>query len=291
MSIKTWSTPPPDGADARDDSGGSPPCIICGGTKFSRSLVCEGFSFVKCCKCGLVRQNPPGDPASVLERYNKYDYLGYELQNEMRFFNLERVSLIDIGLPSIEKVLFGRGQNKFLDVGCATGALLNFMRGRGWQVAGVEISRAQAAFARNERGLDVRPLPLEDAGFAAGSFDVIHAAHLIEHLVRPDTFVRKAAELLNQDGLFIITTPNIDGFQARLFGHKWRSAIYDHLYLFSRSTLSTLLVKNGFYILKTVTWGGLADGCVPRRIKHFADRAAKRLNIGDVMIMLAVKTI
>ena len=88
----------------------------------------------------------------------------------------------------------------------------------------------------------------------------------------------------------MVITPNIAGFQARLFKNQWRSAIFDHLYLFSIKTLSKLLTQSGFRIEKTVTWGGIAEGIVPGRIKNLVDKGAKHFGLGDVMLVKAVKS-
>jgi 2-polyprenyl-3-methyl-5-hydroxy-6-metoxy-1,4-benzoquinol methylase len=176
-----------------------------------------------------------------------------------------------------------------LDIGCATGSLLAALRERGWEGTGVEISRPQAEYARKERGLDVRNVPLEENHFPAASFDVVLASHLIEHLNDPAGLVREVRRILVPQGRFIVTTPNIDGFQARLFRGRWRSAIFDHLYLFSKKNLRCLLGENGFFIEKTATWGGLAAGTVPLPIKRLADKGAKRFGFGDVMLMRAAR--
>ncbi|MCL2557805.1 MAG: class I SAM-dependent methyltransferase, partial [Treponema sp.] len=77
---------------------------------------------------------------------------------------------------------------------------------------------------------------------------------------------------------------------ARLFADKWRGAIFDHLYLFSKATLKALLRSAGFRIEGLRTWGGLAAGSCPPWLKRLADRAAKRLGAGDVMLVKARKT-
>ena len=91
-------------------------------------------------------------------------------------------------------------------------------------------------------------------------------------------------------GIALITTPNVDGFQARLFRENWRSAIADHLVLFSRRTLGRLLQESGFEVLDTVTWGGLALGSAPALIKKPVDRLAKRFGFGDVVLFLTKKS-
>jgi 2-polyprenyl-3-methyl-5-hydroxy-6-metoxy-1,4-benzoquinol methylase len=160
---------------------------------------------------------------------------------------------------------------------------------RGWSVRGLELSGPQAEYCR-ARGLEVDCASFDGSGLPPGSFDAVTASHLIEHLNRPDNFVREAHRLLKRGGHLYITTPNIDGFQARLFGSRWRSAIFDHLYLFSRRTLAALLEHSGFRVERCRTWGGLAAGIAPRPVKTLFDKAVKTLGMGDVMILRALKT-
>jgi SAM-dependent methyltransferase len=101
--------------------------------------------------------------------------------------------------------------------------------------------------------------------------------------------VREVYRILKPDGRFFITTPNVTGFQALLFGSRWRSAIFDHLYLFSKTTLPRLLKQNVFSIEKIATWGGLAAGTAPTPVKHLFDKAVKCFGFGDVMVIRAKK--
>jgi 2-polyprenyl-3-methyl-5-hydroxy-6-metoxy-1,4-benzoquinol methylase len=237
--------------------------------------------------------NPQPLPREVERRYTAAwgkDYLAYELEREKDFLALQELGLNDTGFTALEAELKqSRTKPRFLDVGCATGALLARLRDRGWEVQGVELCRAEAEYARRERGLAIADRPLEEAGFAAESFEVVHASHLIEHLNRPELFAAEAARLLVPGGVLLITTPNIAGFQARLFGPGWRSAIFDHLYLFSVKSLSRLLANNGFAIETVITWGGLAGGAGPRILKRILDPAAKRFGFGDVMMVRALR--
>jgi len=283
------------------------PCACCSFKKFKPALECEGFSFVRCAKCGLVQRNPRLKEEEIITRYQTSfgdDYLSYELENEAAFLNLQLLALADADFYKLEKTLFIRAEQaaeqaaekaveqapSILDIGCATGALLAHLRERGWRVTGVEISPS-GAYARKERSLDVKTTPLEENNFASASFDVIHASHLIEHLNDPKAFLLECCRILKKDGTIFITTPNIAGFQARLFGSAWRSAIFDHLYLFSAATLTKLLKETGFKKTKCRTWGGLAAGSSPKWLKKPADRLAKLFNCGDVMIIKAKKWI
>jgi 2-polyprenyl-3-methyl-5-hydroxy-6-metoxy-1,4-benzoquinol methylase len=283
--MKTWSTPIHPGRSR------GIPCALCGQASFRTALVCEGFSFVRCRNCGLLQANPQPIQEDIASRYRELhgeDYLTYELANEQAFLNLQLKALSDVDFPGAESELFKRKDRpKVLDVGCATGALLEQLRNRGWDCCGVELCTPSAEYARKERGLEILDVPLEKAGFQSGSIDVLHASHLIEHLNDPAGFLAEARRILSPGGYLFLTTPNSDGFQSVLFGARWRSAIYDHLYLFSRRTLSRMLAAQGFLIEAVSTWGGLAAGIAPAPIKKTADAWAKRLGLGDVMILRA----
>lgn len=307
--IKTWSTPAGTNEEHR-----LVPCALCGGETFRPHWTCREengaeFSYVRCETCGLIQINPQPLGESVKARYGE-SYLAYEQANEAAFLRLQELALKDAGFFELEKKLNLRGPlaagpealrpaspaagppekraPRLLDIGCATGALIAFLARRGWETEGIEIAEEQAAFCRS-RGLEVSSLSLEEKAFPAEGFDVVLASHLIEHLTGPGAFVREVHRILKKGGRLYLTTPNTGGFQARLFGGRWRSAIFDHLYLFSQKTLRSLLESAGFHVERRRTWGGLAAGIAPGPVKAVFDRAAKIFGFGDVMILRSIK--
>jgi SAM-dependent methyltransferase len=276
--MKTYSNPP------RSERRIRVPCNLCGGRRFTELWDFESYSFCRCASCGLIQQNPQSEAEAVRGRYAD-DYLSYELANESAFRDLALKALADVGF-SLDP---GRGGASFLDVGCATGALLLTLRERGWRTLGVEVCAPSADYARNERGLDVRGGTLESAGLDAAGLDAVYLGHVIEHLNDPWATLAEIGRILRPGGELIVITPNSDGFQARLFGREWRSVINDHLYLFSRRTLGELLRRTGFELVAAKTWGGWARGAKPAWLKPLLDPAAKRLGMGDVMVLRARK--
>ena len=237
-----------------------------------------------CRDCRLVYQDPQPLPGELGGRYGRA-YFEYEIRNEANFHRLMELGLRDIGF---ERRAGGFPAGRaFLDVGCATGMLLEGMRARGWQVQGVDLCRESAEFAAARRGVPVFAGTLEQAGFPDAAFQVVHFSHLIEHVSSPRAFLAEVRRVLAHDGFAVVTTPNVDGLQARLFAGGWRSAIADHLTLFSRRTLRRMLEQCGFQVEAAQTWGGLAMGTVPSWVKRPADRLAKRLGFGDVVLMVA----
>lgn len=267
-------------------------CALCGSSESSKPWKNDSMQFVKCSNCGLVFQNPQPDPSELLNRYDD-DYFDYEIGNEDAFFNLMKLGLADIGFFAEEERIIddysasGRHPS-FLDIGCATGRLIDAMRSRGWDVKGAEVCRQSADYGIRERNLNIHRGTVESAGYPDNSFDVVHCSHLIEHLTAPGVFMNEVARILKPGGLFIVVTPDISGFQARLFKSEWRSAISDHMYLFSKRTLKAMMEKNGFRIVKTASWGGLAAGTAPYLIKRVADKLVKCLGSGDVVCIMGM---
>lgn len=284
-SVKTFSTVP------RPEPRRELPCCLCGGDSFARSWDCGDFAFVRCSRCGLIQQNPQPEPQAVASRYDA-EYLRYEEANQYAYRDLELLGLADLGLDGAAAGIFDRAaaegrKPRVLDVGCATGALLAALRDKGWEPQGVEISAAQASYGSYRYGLPIFAGTLEAAVFPARSFDLVHASHLIEHLNSPAVFLDEAVRVLAPGGILALTTPNADGLQARLLGAEWRSAINDHLYLFSRRSLRALLESRGLEVRAEVTWGGWARDLPLAFVKAPLDRLAKRFGFGDVVAILA----
>jgi 2-polyprenyl-3-methyl-5-hydroxy-6-metoxy-1,4-benzoquinol methylase len=97
------------------------------------------------------------------------------------------------------------GGGTLLDVGCGSGRLWPFVRGRFDRYAGVDAVRYDGFPAEGEfhaADLDAQALPFVDAG------DVVAAVETIEHLENPRAFVRALVRAAKPGGWVIVTTPN-----------------------------------------------------------------------------------
>jgi 2-polyprenyl-3-methyl-5-hydroxy-6-metoxy-1,4-benzoquinol methylase len=197
------------------------------------------------------------------------------------------LALSDIGFEFLD--FSSISTPRILDVGCATGRFLQEFKSKGWEVAGIEICTAAADYGNKKRQVNIFNCTLEEALFPEKSFTVVHASHLIEHLNDPVLFLKEVYRILKENGYLIIVTPNIQSFQGFIFRSMWRSAIADHLFLYSLRTLKKLCCNNGFELIARGTWGGLAKGKAPDFIKKIFDSAAKKTGLGDVMVMLFQK--
>jgi SAM-dependent methyltransferase len=279
--LKTYSSIP------ADERRSNVECNLCG--SFSRKILwdCDTYSFSKCDKCRLIYQYPQPVQKDLSLRYDD-NYFDYEIENEEAFYGLMLKTLEDLDFFDRSSSMLSKNA-EFLDVGCATGRLLEYMESLGWHGRGVELCRLSAEFGRDKRNLDIFNGTLLEAEYFNNQFSVVHSSHLIEHLTDPAEYIKENYRIIKPGGFFITTTPNVNSLQAILFGSNWRSAIADHMYLFSPGTLSRLIMQEGFRIIQTGTWGGIAQGLVPDILKKSADVLAKKMGFGDVLVILAQK--
>ncbi len=145
-----------------------------------------------------------------------------------------------------------------LDVGCSTGLFLDQARRAGFGVSGIEFSAASAAFARGHFGLPVLDGDIHALDDGDGMSDIVTMFDVIEHVRDPARDIAAAHRLLRPGGLFILSTPNIDGLfprasepLARPLGYWPHVEPPWHLYQFSVRTLAAMLEARGFECLGT----------------------------------------
>ncbi|NVD45240.1 bifunctional 2-polyprenyl-6-hydroxyphenol methylase/3-demethylubiquinol 3-O-methyltransferase UbiG [Qipengyuania atrilutea] len=98
-----------------------------------------------------------------------------------------------------------------LDVGCGAGLLSEPLARLGADVTGVDAApeNIAAASAHAEgAGLDIRYMAGELAAQDIGTFDLVTAMEVLEHVADKRAFMRELAARLAPDGLMILSTPN-----------------------------------------------------------------------------------
>jgi len=126
---------------------------------------------------------------------------------------------------------------RVLDIGCGSGQTLVYHRTRGCQAFGVEADENVRELAARQ-GLDICVGLFDASLYLPGSFDVVTLDQVIEHTVDPLELLRGVARILKPGGTAILTTPNVTGVGARLFGRYWvHWHIPYHLQFFSPQSM------------------------------------------------------
>ncbi len=259
-------------------------CPICFANTAQPYWDCGRYVFSRCIRCGHVYQNPMPASDYLLERYDA-EYKEYEVENSENFFTLMRYGLRDAAFFSLERGLSG-GKHA-LDIGCATGVLVKYLCGRGWNAEGLEVCRPAAEYGMKHRGVHIHVDTLEAAKLGSERYDLVHFSHVIEHLPDINAFLEEVRRITRIGGHIIMTTPNRNSLQAAVMGKQWRSAIADHTHVFSVKELITLVDRHGFSLLRWKSWGGIPVGMAHPLVKKHVDRLARLLGIGDVVMLMA----
>lgn len=105
---------------------------------------------------------------------------------------------------------------KVLDIGCNTGALLDYAKSRGCTTSGVEFSKKSI-----ETLVDKGHAPFQSISELHEPFDVITAFDLVEHLYDVPGFLDSCYNRLKPNGALVILTGDIMSLSARMTQANW----------------------------------------------------------------------
>lgn len=132
-----------------------------------------------------------------------------------------------------------------LDIGCGRGIFLRKLKKYGWAPMGTELFEEAQTIAEALE-IPIRIGDLKELTLGAKVFDVVTLWHTLEH-IEDLSILKKIYEVLKQNGILVISVPNIASIQARIFKKNWFHINEPyHIHHFSPRSLSTLLVNNGF---------------------------------------------
>jgi SAM-dependent methyltransferase len=112
---------------------------------------------------------------------------------------------------------------RLLEVGCASGAVLEAAQARGWTVQGVEYS-ADAAEEARQHGVPVVVGGLADAALPDAAFDVAFLGDVLEHVPDPGATLAEVARVLAPRGHLALRGPMATHSWARRLGLSFQEA-------------------------------------------------------------------
>jgi len=234
-------------------------CVLC-----NQELVATPFYYrykdreirvVECVSCGLGTLHPMLTSEEGLALYDaEYFERDYRCGTADRPYSEEVETLKNEArqfLPIVEKHAAGK---RYLELGCAGGAMLAEAQHRGFAATGVEVSGEMADWGRKNLHVDIRKGTLEDQRFGNGEFDVVFLGDVIEHLVHPVEATREIARILSGNGIVVLAFPmELSGIIPRLrkmlnLQRESPDKPY-HLFYYDLSTMRMLLERSGFSVV------------------------------------------
>jgi 2-polyprenyl-3-methyl-5-hydroxy-6-metoxy-1,4-benzoquinol methylase len=290
-------------------------CDACGAALGGRCV--EGMAEVGLvqCDCGLVITSPRPAP-DELDQYYPPTYYSYLPKAPTRKSQvLAKLRAYKGGYPTKEGLigrllwqraasLLGnfflfylpyRGPGKrLLEVGCGTGADLDWARQLGWDVHGLELNESAVEFAR-KRGLDVNCSTFENANLSANSFDCIIMSQVLEHLYSPRLALQRCHQLLRPGGLLLVAVPKFDSWTRHAMGNFWHNLQFPiHLHHFNQPVLERMTHDAGFQVREVRLSSRLLNlfyALKTMKQFHILNRVFTRPQgtLSDVMLIVAEK--
>lgn len=230
-------------------------CPICKGDQFKNELICqdylasgESFVLTDCQSCGLRITNPRPDLPSIEKYYPEDSYLPHQ-KKALNLFQLAYRLARNVNLNWKYQLIKGltNEPGNLLDFGAGTGEFLHTMRTKGWNVHGVEPSKAARIIAHENYKLNLvserSQLPDNQA------FNIISLWHVLEHLHDINNELTALSELLHKGGKLLIAVPNYTSYDATHYAEQWAGFdVPRHLTHFNQKTMKDFLKRNGLKI-------------------------------------------
>ena len=244
-------------------------CPACGTKNEDIQMIKNGFKYCECKKCGMLYMNPRPTTDILSEFYPNSP--NYKYFNDCIFPASIDVRRNKIFIPRVEKVLelckkFNVETDKILEIGTGFGLFCEEMAKKKIfkDIVGVEASNSLAETC-GEKGFRIYNGILEELQINE-TFDVIVSFEVLEHIFDPKEFLKRSNELLNKNGILMLTFPNYNGFEIGALGKVSSSIDHEHLNYFNEKSISTLLEDTGFSVLSIETPGQLDVDLVRKEI-------------------------
>jgi SAM-dependent methyltransferase len=139
---------------------------------------------------------------------------------------------------------------KILDVGCGAGYFIDYACDYVEKIVGTEVSERLINRAK-KRNLNV--VKLEEVG---DIFDIITMFDVLEHLESPVDFFKSLRSRLDENGIIVAYTPNIESIAYYLMGEKQNTLLpFEHYCFFNTQSLNYLCSHSGYKIINIDYYG------------------------------------
>lgn len=241
-------------------------CQVCGSTEFELAYVNKRDVFslgliVKnyvCKYCTAVFQNP------LILRDNHDHFANDPTDFSPIYYTIpnKRTSYI---------LKYSKDKGSFLDIGCGVGYMVKTFKDKGFDAQGLDPDKEFVEIGRKQ-GLDIIENDLEHFK-TKKKYDIVCMVAVLNHIPDQLQFLIKTRNLLKDDGIFLLETPDANDAEGRikvLFGSP-------HPLNYTERSIKVMLNNIGFDVLD------IAEGGINKRLRVIARKALpKKVTYKDI---------
>ncbi len=214
-------------------------CPICGRPTINAVNISETDKYEDAvlwffCTCGVVFQEHPPEKVPKDQQFidNHFTLKEYDLIGRHAAY---------VYSPLIEELVYGR---KMLDVGFGPTTNMEYFRKRGWITFGMDSNKDIATTERIYQA-DFE----EDSRMPQSPYDLIWMSTVLEQFHNPKAALQKAYDLLQENGVLYIATPDTDFLYSKLQQEWTHWQAKTNYIMWNIKSLTAELEKIGFQVI------------------------------------------
>ncbi|MBI5886792.1 MAG: class I SAM-dependent methyltransferase [Deltaproteobacteria bacterium] len=227
-----------------ETAGGMRPCRICASLDYTPVYYIDEVEISRCNRCDFIQIASVGSLSILNAHYSSCGHDGPDLRS-----NFDKLKIIRAAGFRADYFMRHTGLTggEVLEIGASEGHFLDELRGRGFNVTGVEPSRH--GLKAVEKGLHVHRDMLENVALKDAHYDAICLFQVIEHFEDPLGVLRLLYSKLKAGGCLVVETPDIYSVGSKFEKTPWKLFNVEHITYFSQKSLDELLKAAGFKII------------------------------------------
>ena len=176
----------------------------------------------------------------------------YDIEYNKFFFRPGDISKAGIMAAKLAELIKGKWKHpNILEAGAGNGLTVFLLRAMGFNAFGIDLDPKLSVYL-----MEMYKIPIISARFEEfnppGKYHLIYSSHVIEHSKNPKEFMQKAYDLLEDNGIFYLDTPDtyyFDKVEKRWHHFETRNP-YEHCCLLGLVGLALLANEAGFTVVK-----------------------------------------
>jgi SAM-dependent methyltransferase len=243
-------------------------CPVCLSSSYTLRKDCSEilglkspYCILECHVCGLKRLDPQLTESELTDLYSDA-YFAHSDKSNLKLQDIISTTQYELDVKSrywkFEETLrnirrHNPSLNDFLDVGAATGDMVNIANNNGFNADGIEMSVFAIDEAKAKYGVNLMNKYLCDLDDC--SYEILHLNHVFEHFNSPLVEVKHLNRVLKEKGVLYLEIPFqfnlIELVLFKFLGRKKPFTLHSihHPFFYTPKTIKKILESNGFSIL------------------------------------------